>query len=131
VPDPSVTPETGASPAFAVDDESRKLIALARSARLRVGARSGAAVQDETGRTHAAVEVDRGSLAMSAIQLAVANALATGARGVAAAVVVGVAEPGSSELALLGEVALDSFELLICGVDGVPFGSAPIPVGST
>lgn len=120
----------GGSPGFAVDDECGKLIALARSARMRVATHSGAAVRDETGRTHAAVEVDRQSLVLSAIQLAVANALATGARGIEAAVVVGVDEPGPADLALLGEVALDQVELFICGIDGIPAGSITVPAGS-
>lgn len=70
--------------------EDMKLVTLARGARGRVGAARGAAVRDETGRTYAAADVLLPSLELSALQLAVAQAVAAGARGAEAAVVIGV-----------------------------------------
>lgn len=69
--------------------EDAKLVTLARGARGRVGAARGAAVRDETGRTYAAADVALPSMSITALQLAVAQAVAAGARGAEAAVVIG------------------------------------------
>lgn len=74
--------------AAALSAEDAKLVILARSARARVNAIEGAAVRDGDGRTYAAATVTLPSLAISALQLAVANAAAAGAQTLEAAVVV-------------------------------------------
>lgn len=61
--------------------EDAKLVTLARSARARVGAVEGASVRDQDGRTYAAATVVLPSLALTALQLAVAQAVASGATG--------------------------------------------------
>ena len=71
-----------------LSDEDAKLVTLARGARGRVGALEGAAVRDETGRTYSGATVALESLELSALRLAVAQAAASGARGLEAAVVV-------------------------------------------
>jgi len=71
-----------------VDDTTAKLITLARAARARIGAAEGAAVVDEDGRTYASASVSLPSLAITALQLAVASAAAAGAPKLLAAVVV-------------------------------------------
>ena len=68
--------------------EDAKLVTLAKSARARVGAAEGAAVRDGDGRSYTGVTVRRPSFEISALQLAVANALAAGASPLEAAVVV-------------------------------------------
>jgi hypothetical protein len=68
--------------------EDAKLVTLARSARARVGAVEGAAVRDQDGRTYAAASVALPSLAVTALQLAVAQAAASGATKLEAAAVV-------------------------------------------
>jgi cytidine deaminase len=68
--------------------EDAKLVTLARAARARIGAIEGAAVRDSDGRTYAAATVSLPSLSLSALQLAVANAVAAGARTLEAAAVV-------------------------------------------
>jgi hypothetical protein len=68
--------------------EDQKIITLARSARARVGAAEGAAVRDETGRSYAAATVSLPSLQLSALRLAVAIAVASGASDLEAAAVV-------------------------------------------
>ena len=68
--------------------EDIKLVTLARSARARIGAVEGAAVRDGDGRTYAAATVALPSLALTALQLAVANAVAAGSSTVEAAAVV-------------------------------------------
>ncbi|MEH1011874.1 cytidine deaminase [Micromonospora sp. CPCC 206060] len=68
--------------------EDNKLVILARGARGRVGAVEGAAVRDQDGRTYAAASVSLPSLTITALQLAVASAVAAGATRLEAAVVV-------------------------------------------
>jgi hypothetical protein len=68
--------------------EDAKLVTLARSARARIGAVEGAAVRDQDGRTYAAANVVLPSLSVTALQLAVASAVAAGATKLEAAAVV-------------------------------------------
>jgi hypothetical protein len=67
--------------------EDRKLVTLARATRARTGAAEGAAVRDGDGRTYAAATVDLPSLQVSALGVCVAMAVASGSRGLEAAVV--------------------------------------------
>jgi hypothetical protein len=67
--------------------EDAKLVTLARATRARTGAAEGAAVRDADGRTYAAATVDLPSLQVSAIGVCVAMAVASGAKGLEAAVV--------------------------------------------
>jgi hypothetical protein len=69
--------------------EDAKLVTLARSARARTGAAQGAAVRDCDGRTYVAATVALESLSMTALQVAVAMAVSSGAPGLEAAVVLG------------------------------------------
>ncbi len=71
-----------------LDPEDAKLITLARSVRARTGAAEGAAVRDLDGRTYLAGTVELPSLALTALQAAVAAAVSSGAAGLEAAVVV-------------------------------------------
>lgn len=66
--------------------EDAKLVTLAKAARSRVQASQGAAVRDTTGRTYASANVDRPGLHLSAIELAVGQAYASGATGLEAVV---------------------------------------------
>jgi hypothetical protein len=68
--------------------EDAKLVTLARSARARISAVEGAAVRDGDGRTYAAATVGLPSLTLTALQLAVANAVGAGAVKLEAAAVV-------------------------------------------
>ena len=73
-------------------EEDQKIITLARSARARAGAAEGAAVRDETGRTYMAATVDLPSLRLSALRLAVAMAVSSGAAALEAAALVSEAD---------------------------------------
>lgn len=73
----------------ALDPEDAKLVTLARSARSRTRAAQGAAVRDGDGRTYVAATVDLPSMSLSALQVAVAMAVSSGAPGLEAAVVLG------------------------------------------
>lgn len=66
--------------------EDRKLVTLARATRARTGAAEGAAVRDSDGRTYAAATVALPSLQVSALGVCVAMAVASGARGLEAGV---------------------------------------------
>jgi hypothetical protein len=68
--------------------EDTKLVILARGARGRIGAVEGAAVRDSDGRTYAAASVSLPSLTVTALQLAVASAVAAGATRLEAGAVV-------------------------------------------
>ncbi len=71
------------------DPEDAKLIVLARAARARTRAEQGAAVRDTDGRTYSAATVALPSLQLSALQVAVAMAVCSGALGLEAAAIVG------------------------------------------
>jgi hypothetical protein len=78
----------GGGPSEPLSDEDAKLLTLARGSRSRISAPEGAAVRDETGRTYASASVSLPSLHLSALQAAVAQAVAAGARGLEVALVV-------------------------------------------
>jgi hypothetical protein len=88
MPDLTPTSAVPATDGSALSAEDNKLVTLARSARARVGAVEGAAVRDQDGRTYAAATVALPSLAVTALQLAVASAAASGATKLEAAAVV-------------------------------------------
>ena len=85
--------------------EDQKIITLARSTRARVAAPEGAAVRDETGRTYAAAAVALPSLHLSALRLAVAMAVSSGASALEAAALVSDAEqPDPGDLAAVRDI---------------------------
>lgn len=79
------------------DPEDEKLATLARSAQARTRAAQGAAVRDTDGRTYVAGTVALPSLSLTALQVAVAMAVSSGALGLEAAVVVGGADELGSQ----------------------------------
>lgn len=88
-----------------MDAEDRKLVTLARATRARTSAREGAALRDLDGRTYAAATVDLPHLQLSAIGGAVAMAVASGAKGAEAVVLLGEHQPGGDDLAALRDFA--------------------------
>lgn len=68
--------------------EDAKLVTLARATRARNAVSQGAAVRDLDGRTYAASTVALDALKLSALDLAVAMAVSSGAKGLEAAAVV-------------------------------------------
>ena len=69
--------------------EDQKLVTLARTAMARTRAPEGAAVRDLDGRTYAAASVALESLRLSALEVCVAMAIASGSQGLEAAVRLG------------------------------------------
>ncbi len=97
--------EPAAPAASELSAEDAKLVTLARATRARVGAAEGAAVRDSDGRTYAAATVDLASLRLSALQVCVAMAVASGSRGLEAAVVLTDAEDlAATDLAAVADL---------------------------
>ncbi|MFG2781089.1 cytidine deaminase [Streptomyces prunicolor] len=104
----------------ALDPEDRKIVTLARSARARNGVPEGAAVRDETGRTYVAGTVVLASLKLSALQTAVAMAVASGAKSLEAAAVVTEAESVTAEdLAAVRDLGGPETPVHVASPDGV------------
>lgn len=99
--------------------ENLKIITLARSARARVGSAEGAAVRDETGRTYAAAAVALPSLRLSALALAVAMAVSSGAASLEAAALISDG-PGADPADIAAVRDIGAAALIIhAGPDGV------------
>jgi hypothetical protein len=88
--------------------EDLKIITLARSTRARVAAPEGAAVRDETGRTYTEAAVALPSLRLSALRLAVAMAVSSGARKLEAAALVSDGELDPGDLAVVRDLGPDA-----------------------
>jgi hypothetical protein len=102
-----------------LDPEDRKLVVLARSARLRTRAAEGAAVRDTDGRTYAAATVDLPSLRLSALAGAVAMSASAAAPGLeAAAVLSEAAALAEQDLAVLRDFAGPGVPVLRAAPDG-------------
>jgi cytidine deaminase len=111
-------------PAELTDPEDRKLVTLARSARARTRAAEGAAVRDQDGRTYAAATVALPSLRLSAVQVAVAMAVTSGARGLEAVVVLGQsATADEQDLAVVRDLAGADVPVHLAAPDGTVVGS--------
>lgn len=103
--------------------EDAKLLTLARGARGRVGAPEGAALRDETGRTYASATVALASLHLSALQGVVAQAVASGARGVEAVVLVAESgRPDADGMAAVRDLGGLGVPVVVAGVDGEVVG---------
>ncbi|MER6718299.1 cytidine deaminase [Streptomyces halstedii] len=101
--------------------EDRKIVTLARSVRARNAVPEGAAVRDETGRTYAAGTVALESLRLSALQTAVAMAVAGGATSLEAAAVVSDADTVSDQdRAAVRDLGGPDTPVLLAGPDGTP-----------
>ena len=85
--------------------EDNKLVVLARATRARTGAAEGAALRDLDGRTYAGATVDLPSLQVSAVGVVIAMAVASGAKGAEAVVVLGEAGVAEGDLGALRDFA--------------------------
>jgi hypothetical protein len=112
-------------PAELTDPEDAKLLTLARSARARTRAAEGACVRDQDGRTYAGASVDLPSLRLSAIQVAVAMAVSSGARGLEAVLVQGEGSAVSdADLSVVRDVAGSDVAVYVTAPDGTVVASA-------
>lgn len=98
--------------------EDQKIVTLARSARARVGSVEGAAVRDETGRTYAAATVALPSVRLSALTLAVAMAVSSGAASLEAAALVSDGPgPSAEDIGAVKDVGAGAL-IIHAGSDG-------------
>jgi hypothetical protein len=88
-----------------LEGEDAKLVTLARATKARTGAPQAAALRDTDGRTYAAASITLPSLSLSALQLAVAMALSSGAPGLEAAVVLADQPGDAAGVAAVHDVA--------------------------
>jgi hypothetical protein len=89
------------------DPEDRKLITLARAALGRTGAAQGAGIRDTDGRAYAAASVQLAHLQLSAIAVAVAMAVSSGASGFEAVALVAAEEPAATDLDVVRDLAVN------------------------
>lgn len=108
-----------------LNDEDAKLVTLARQARARIDAAEGAAVRDEMGRSYSGATIDIPGLHVTALQLAVAQAVAAGAHTFEAAAVVTKAD--SAEMSPLAHCMEPDGVLHICSPTGDVLRSVVVP----
>ncbi|MFD1826396.1 MULTISPECIES: cytidine deaminase [Mumia] len=110
------------SPPLTVDDpEDRKILTLARATRARTRAAEGASVRDRDGRTYAASTVELPSLKLTALRLAVAMAVSSGATGLEAAALSTDGDGVSDDdMAAVRDLAGAGVPVLVADVHGTP-----------
>ena len=120
---PADTPDVDLS--FDPDDaESAKLVTLARSTRARTRAAEGACVRDQDGRTYAGATVDLPTLQLTAVQVAVAMAVTSGARGLEAVVVLGdAAVVNEADLSVVRDLSGAGVPVHLAAPDGTVVAS--------
>jgi len=105
--------------------EDDKLAILAKGAHSRVQAKIGAALRDETGRTYASAEVAIGTLKLSAVEMVIAQAVASGSTGVESIVLSSQTEISfsDSELELVRAFAGTGVPVYVIDETGKPVDS--------
>lgn len=98
--------------------EDSKLLTLARGAASRISASEGAAVRDEMGRSYASAAVILGSRHFTALELAVAQAAASGARGLEAAVVVNAHDALEPDVSVVADLGGNGVPIWLCSLTG-------------
>ena len=107
------------TPSELTDPEDRKLVTLARTTRARTGAAEGACVRDADGRTYAGATVDLPTLQLTAVQVAVAMAVSSGARGLEAVVVLGgAAAVNEVDLSVVRDLSGHGVPVHLAAADG-------------
>jgi hypothetical protein len=106
------------------DPEDLKLVTLARSTRARTRASEGACVRDQDGRTYAGSTVDLPTLHLTAVQVAVAMAVTSGARSLEAVVVLGeAAVVNEADLSVVRDLSGPGVPVHLASPDGAVVAS--------
>ena len=106
------------------DPEDAKLVTLARSSRARTRAAEGACVRDQDGRTYAGATVDLPTLRLTAVQVAVAMAVTSGARSLEAVVVLGdAAVVNEADLSVVRDLSGAGVPVHLAAPDGTVVAS--------
>ena len=95
---------SSAGPEGPSDPEDVKILTLARSALARTQARQGACVRDTDGRTYAGASVELEHLRLSAVAVAVAMAVSSGAEGLEAVALCSAEDPTADDLAVAADL---------------------------
>jgi hypothetical protein len=107
------------TPPQLTDPEDAKLVTLARTTRARTRAAEGACVRDQDGRTYAGATVHLPTLQLTAVQVAVAMAVTSGARGLEAVVVLGdAAVVHEADLSVVRDLAGAGVPVHLAAPDG-------------
>jgi hypothetical protein len=101
-----------------LDAQDAKLVTLARASMARIGAHEGAAVRDADGRSYAAGPVDLTSLTIDALELAVAQAVSAGAKGLEAAAFVTTEMEPVVSIAIVREVGGEGVPVYVANPQG-------------
>jgi hypothetical protein len=116
--------DPAAAPAVLSDPDDLKLVTLARTTRARTRAAEGACVRDQDGRTYAGASVDLASLRLSAVQVAVAMAVTSGARSLEAVVVLGEATAvADADLSVVRDLSGGGVPVHLASADGTVVAS--------
>jgi hypothetical protein len=105
-------------PGMTLSPEDQKLVTLARTSRARAQSSRGAAVRDLDGRTYVAASVSLPSLEISALDLAVAMAISSGATGLEAGAVVTGHHEGALDVTTVRELAGQDVPVYLADDDG-------------
>jgi len=97
------------------EPEDTKIINLARATLARSQAGQAACVRDTDGRTYAGASVDLPHLRLSAVAVAIAMAVSSGAPGLEAVAVAGGDRPTEDDLALIND--LPGHSVVVWSVD--------------
>ena len=113
-------------PTALTDPDDAKLVTLARSTRARTRAEEGACVRDLDGRTYAAATVALPTLRLSAVQVAVAMAVCSGARGLEAVLVLGErATVAEADLSVVRDLSGAGVPVHLAAPDGTVVATLP------
>jgi hypothetical protein len=107
------------------DPEDLKLITLARATLARTGAAQGASVRDTDGRAYAGASVHLDHLKLSAIAVAVAMAVSSGADRLEAVAAVGGEEPSAADLEIVSDLAIAGAAIWWADTGGTVWSIAP------
>jgi len=101
-----------------LDAQDAKLVTLARASMARIGAKQGAAVRDLDGRSYASGPVELASLSIGALELAVAQAAAAGAKGLEAVAVVNLRDDAIVNLSVVRDLGGEGIPVHIADAKG-------------
>lgn len=117
-------PEAELTPEAELNSEDGKIIKLARAARARTGAAEAACIRDTDGRTYVATNVDLPHLRLSAVAVAVAMGVSSGAPGLEAVARVAHGALSDDDAAVIADLGGDQVTILHADPDGRPAVSA-------
>jgi hypothetical protein len=114
------------TPEQPTDPEDTKIITLAKATLARAGSAQAACLRDTDGRTYAGATVALEHLQLSAVQVALAMAVSSGAPGLEAVAVTG-GPPSDADLAALGDLPGTDVSVWTTAADGTVLDHGVVP----